>query len=162
MTLNPPLRRLVLCIHIATSVGLIGAVASFLALSLAGLLSDNEVTVRAVYIAMDQIAWLIILPLAITALLVGIVQSLGTPWGLIRHYWVIAKLLLTILIVGVLLLQMGAISSVADGAVANLVGLSDDQRARVSLTFHAGAGLLVLFLPVWLSVYKPRGTTRFA
>ena len=59
------------------------------------------------------IAWLIIVPLAFTSLLIGIVQSLGTAWGLLQHYWVIAKLVLTLFVTVVLLLQIKTIATLA-------------------------------------------------
>ena len=51
--------------------------------------------VRAAYPAMELAARFVIVPLAFASLLTGVIQSLGTPWGLFRHYWVLVKLLLT-------------------------------------------------------------------
>jgi hypothetical protein len=42
--------------------------------------------VRAAYLAMELIARFVIIPLAFASLLTGLIQSLGTPWGLFRHY----------------------------------------------------------------------------
>ena len=36
----------------------------------------------------------------------------------------------------------------------------DLREARMALVGHAGGGLLVLFVPTALSVYKPRGRAR--
>ena len=33
---------------------------------------------------------------SLATLLTGIVLSLGTKWGLLKHYWIVAKLLLTV------------------------------------------------------------------
>jgi hypothetical protein len=38
---------------------------------------------------------------------------------------------------------------------------ADLREARISLVAHAGGGLLVLLVPATLSVYKPRGMTRY-
>ena len=72
--------------------------------------------VRACYLAMPLIAWLVIVPLAVASLLIGIVQSLGTPWGLFRHWWVLLKLLVTVFATTVLLLKMQLIGTVAGAA----------------------------------------------
>ena len=113
MKMPPGVRKLVLSAHIATSVALLGAVASFLVLAIVGLTSRDMLVMRAAYMAMEPIAWLIIMPLAFTSLLIGIVQSVSTAWGLFQHYWVITKLVLTLVVTVVLLLQMKTISTVA-------------------------------------------------
>lgn len=106
-------------------------------------------------------AWYVIVPLVFAALVTGLVQSLGTSWGLFRHNWVLAKLLLTIVVTIVLLLQMDSISYVAVTAADPAFSPADLRGARRSLVIHAGGGLLVLLLPVALSLYKPQGVTRY-
>jgi hypothetical protein len=158
---TPSLRLFMLTAHILSSVGLLGAIAAFLALSITGLTSQDALTVRGVYLAMDLIARLVIVPLAFAALLTGVVQSLGTPWGLFRHYWVLLKLLLTVFATTVLLLKMELIRYVANRAASTTLSSADLHDARLQLVVHAAGGLLVLLVPVVLSVYKPRGMTRY-
>lgn len=106
ITMTPSLRKFALTPHIASSVGLLGSIAAFLALALAGLTSQDAQLVRAVYLAMDLTARFVILPLAFASLLTGFIQSLGTQWGLFRHYWVLAKLLLTAFATIILMVKM--------------------------------------------------------
>jgi hypothetical protein len=107
---------------------------------------------------MELTGWFVIVPLAVAALLTGLVMSLGTPWGLFRHYWVLITLVLAILSTVVLLLHMPTVSSLADVArgtdSANLSGLGGDL-------LHPGVGLLVLLVIMGLNVYKPRGMTPY-
>lgn len=161
MIMPPGVRKFVLTVHIATSVALLGAVACFLVLAVAGLASQDAQTVRAAYVAMDMIAWLVIVPLAFVSLLIGIIQSLASPWGLVQHYWVLAKLLLTVFVTVVLLLQMKSIGTVARMAAEMTLPTGDLGRARLSLVVHAAGGLLVLLAPLALSVYKPPGKTWY-
>ena len=161
MTMTPGLRDFALTAHITCSVGFIGAVAGFLALAVAGLTSENAQIVRAAYLAMEFTTWTVIVPFALASLLTGLVQSLGTTWGLFRHYWVIAKLLLTVFVIAVLLVQTAPISAVAAAAAETTLSRSDLRALRMQLVIHAGGGLLVLLIPVALSVYKPRGLTRY-
>lgn len=161
MIMTPSLRKFALTAHITSSVGLLGAVAGFLALAIAGLSSQNAQMMRAAYLAMELIAWVVIVPLAFASLLTGIVQSLGTTWGLFQHYWVLAKLLLSVFVTIVLLLQMRSIGYLADVAAETVLTSADLREARMSLVAHAGGGLLVLLVPAALSVYKPRGMTRY-
>lgn len=159
--MNNRLRKLMLSLHVVTSVGLVGAVASFFLLSVLGLISADEAIIRSAYVAMDPIARLIIVPLAICALLVGIIQSLTTPWGLLRHYWVIFKLAITIIVILVLLMQLSPIAALARYATENSFDPAALYRPRLSAALHAGVGLIVLLVPVILSIFKPRATTRY-
>ena len=161
MTMTPRLRKFALTAHIASSVGWLGAVACFLALAIAGLTSRDAQMVRAAYLAMGLTAWFVIVPLAFASLLTGLVQSLGTTWGLFRHYWVLTKLLLTVFATIVLLLKMKLIDYVA-GVAATTTFSSDYLRpARIELLVHAAGGLLVLLVIAALSVFKPWGMTPF-
>jgi hypothetical protein len=43
--------------------------------------------VRGAYLVMEPTVWFVLVSLALASLLTGLVQSLGTTWGLFRHYW---------------------------------------------------------------------------
>jgi hypothetical protein len=161
MTMTPGLRKLALTAHVASSVGTLGAVAGFLALAIAGLVAQDVKMARYAYLAMDLTAWFVIAPLVLASLLTGIVQSLGTPWGLFRHYWVVAKLLLNLVVTIVLLLQLDLIGYLANVAADTTFSSADLRGLRISPVIHAAGGLLVLLVPVALSLYKPRGLTRY-
>ena len=89
ITLTPSLRKFALTAHVTSSVGVLGSIAAFLALAVAGLTSQDAQIVRAVYLEMDLTARFVIVPLAFAALLTGLIRSLGAPWGLFRHYWIL-------------------------------------------------------------------------
>jgi hypothetical protein len=158
MTMTPSLRKLILTAHVTSSVGWLGAVVAYLVLVVAALTNRDAQTVRAAYLAMELAGWFAIVPLALTSLLTGLVQSLGTTWGLFQHYWVLFKLLLTLFATIVLLLHMPAVSFLAG------VPLGTDGATPSGLwgeLIHAGGGLLVLLVTTTLSVYKPRGLTPY-
>lgn len=112
--MTPRLRKLGLTAHIIFSVGWLGAVAGFLVLSIAGLTSQDAEVVRSAYLVMNLIGWFIIVPMSLAALATGLVQALGTEWGLLRHYWVLVKFLLTILAtIALLLHQFTAVTGTA-------------------------------------------------
>ena len=161
MKLAPYLRKLVLTAHVTSSVGWLGGVASFLALALVGLTSQDAQIVRAAYIAMELIAWFVIVPLSFASPLTGIVQSLGTTWGLFRHYWVLIKFLITIPSTIALVLHMQPISRLARAATETTLSSTDLGELRVRLVGDAGAAVIVLLLATTLSVYKPQGLTRY-
>lgn len=159
--MTPRFRKVVLTAHVTFSVGWLGAVATFLALAVAGLSSQDAQMVRAAYLAMALTGWFVIVPLSLASLLSGLIQSLGTMWGLFRHYWVLIKLLMTVLASIVLLAHMRPISYMA-ALVAEKALSGDELRGlRIQLVADAGAALLVLLVATTLSVYKPRGVTRY-
>lgn len=158
MTMSSRLRKLMFTVHLTSSVGWIGAVVAYLTLGLSAMTSQDAQTLRAAWIAMELIGWYAIVPLALVALLTGLIMSLGTSWGLFRHYWVVITLALTILSTVVLLLHMPTVSSLAD--VAREPDGADLGRLGGDL-FHAGGGLLVLLVITVLNVYKPRGMTPY-
>jgi hypothetical protein len=152
----PRLRKVVLTTHITTSVGWLGAVVAYLALDITALTSQDAQTVRAAYASMELTVSYAIVPLALASVLIGIVNSLGTPWGLFRHYWVLVKLLLTLFATAVLLLESGTVSGLAEVAAATA-----DPRELPGTLLHSIGGLVVLLMTVILSVFKPRGLTRY-
>jgi hypothetical protein len=160
MTMTPGLRKFALTAHVVSSVGWLGAVAGFLALAIVGLTSQNAQMVRAAYLGMDLTGWFVIVPLCLASLLTGVVQSLGTTWGLFRHYWVVAKLVMTIPATLLLLLHMQPISHIAQRAAETTLSSADLRGPRIEVVVQAAAALLVLLVATVLSVYKPRGMTR--
>ena len=154
----PPLRKLVLTAHLLTSLGWIGAVVAYLALGVSAVISPETERVRAAWSAMELTGWWVIVPLAVGALATGVAISLGTPWGLFRHYWVLVSLVLTLLSAGVLLVHMPTVSRLAATAAR-----ADEATLRTlgGDLFHPGVGLLVLVGITVLNVYKPRGLTRY-
>jgi hypothetical protein len=85
--MSPALRKLNLTTHVVTSVGWLGAVAAFLALSIAGLNSHDTDVLRGAYAAMNLVGEYVIVPLSLATIVTGVLQSIATPWGLFRHYW---------------------------------------------------------------------------
>lgn len=161
MTMTPGVRKLVLTAHVSSSVGWLGAVAGFLALAVSGLVSSDAQTVRAAYIAMELTAWFVIVPLSLASPVTGVVQSLGTTWGLFRHYWVLIKFLITIPATILLLLHMRPIGHLAHVVAETTLTRGDLAGLRIQLVADAGAAILVLLVATTLSVYKPRGLTPY-
>jgi hypothetical protein len=160
MTMTPGLRKFALTMHITFSVGWIGAVAAYIALDVTTVISQDVQTVRAAYLAMALTARYVIVPLAIASLLTGLLMSLGTRWGLFRHYWVLISLLLTVMATAVLLVETRTINHLA-GIAANPATSGNDLRGLESTLVHSVGGMVVLLVVMWLNVYKPRGLTAY-
>jgi hypothetical protein len=152
--MTPQLRRLALVSHITVTVGWIGSALAYLALVVSGMVSPEPQTLRAAWITMGVIGWIVMVPLAVASVLTGLVMSVGTAWGLVRHYWVLASFVLTVVATAALLQHMQTVSFFAN------VAAQPDSTAAVA-ELRGGLGLVVLLLIEVLNVYKPPGMTVF-
>ena len=160
--MSPAARRTTLTAHIAVSVGWLGAVAAFLGLAVVSLVSDDAQTVRGAYLVMEPVGWFVLVPLALASLLTGLVQSLGTTWGLFRHYWVLFKLLINLFATLVLLMYMQTLNEFAGIAAEPALPGGDLSELRSpSPLLHAALALLLLLVAATLGVFKPRGMTPY-
>ena len=153
------LRRFALTTHVTSSIGWIGAVMVFVALAGLGLISQDPQTVRGVYLVMEHAAWLTLVPLAFASLVTGLVMSLGTTWGLFRHYWVVFKLSITVFATVVLLIYMETFRQMAAVAADPAVELHAVRNA--SPLVHAILALTILLVATVLAIYKPQAVTPY-
>lgn len=160
MIMTARLQKFALTVHVTAAVGWLGAVAAYLALAVVGLTTRDSGLASAAYRAMEVIGLGVIVPSSAAALLSGLVQSLGTAWGLFRYYWVVAKLSLTVVATAILLMHVPAVSRMARIAVTASLTTGDLAGVRMQLVVHAVGGLLVLVTTTALSVYKPWGRIR--
>jgi hypothetical protein len=141
-------RNVVLTIHIVVSVALLGDSAGFLAVAIRRAMSDDPAFVDVSHDLLGTFALFFGIPLSFLALLTGIALGLGTPWGVLRHGWVIAKLALivTVIIVGATVLRP----------------VLDDDSDPSSAALIAGAAYDVAALTVAtaLAVFKPGRARR--
>jgi hypothetical protein len=111
---------------------------------------------------MESTGWSVLVPLSIASLVTGLVQSLGTSWGLFKHYWVLAKLVINLFATVVLVMYMQTLDYLAGVAARPPVpGNGLGVLRSPSPVLHAGAALVLLLMATALSVYKPRGMTRY-
>lgn len=163
MTLmSPGVRKLALVAHVSSSVGWFGAVVAFVALAVAGLGSQDPDVVRGAYLMMELTGSFVLVPLSLASLATGLVQSLGTRWGLVRHYWILAKLLINVVASAGLVTYTQTLADLADLAVESTSpGSAGALLASPTAVVHSGAALVLLVLATILSVYKPAGMTPY-
>ncbi len=159
--MKPRLRKFALTAHVIASVGWFGAVAAFLALAVTGVSSRDAQIARAAYLAMDLTTRFVIVPFALASLLTGIIQSLGTPWGLFRHYWVLLKFSITLLSTLLLLVHTRPIGMLAETAKEKPMAAAGMRHLQIQMLADSAAALLILLIATALAVYKPLGMTRF-
>jgi hypothetical protein len=163
--MTPALRKLTITAHVTFSVGWLGATAAFLVLSIAGLTSHDADVVRGAYLSMDLISRFIIIPLCFAALVTGLLQALGTPWGLFRYYWIVLKFGLAIFATLALLVHQFVVVAEAakrvSGAAAEALFSPDLGPLKTELVRAPSLAILLLLVVTTLGVYKPWGLTRY-
>ncbi|GAA3042442.1 hypothetical protein [Streptosporangium longisporum] len=159
----PALRKTVLTLHVAASVGWLGLDLGLLTLGVTALVTGDPALVRASYLAMDVLAGTLIAPVGLTAVLSGLLLCLCTPWGLFRHHWVVLKLVTSTaaLIASVFALrpQIGEVAAAVSGTGPLPSPLPG--RDGVVLVVAPGVALVVYLLNVTLSTFKPFGRTPY-
>ena len=151
---SPRVYRLLLTAHIITSVGWLGIVFAKLVLAIAAATAASPEVSAALLLALNVVN-AAFAPASTGAIVCGVLLSLGTRWGLLQHYWVVAKLALTVGVFGT-----------AVQLVPRIVGLADEEPtllgvpwAPAVLLAFAAVHLLMLGTATALAVYKPWGNT---
>ncbi len=152
-------RKIWLTTHIGFSVGWLGAAYCMLVLGAVGLLADDRSLRVAAYRLMHLFDEAVNIPLGLSMLATGLVVSLRTKWGLVRHRWVLTKF-----VASTLTLILAPLLSVprVEAAVAGLragTGLGTLPVEIVSVSF---AVVITLTVMTAISVFKPWGSTRWA
>jgi len=90
-------------------------------------------------------------------------DSVGTVWGLLRHYWVLFKIVLNVVATVVLLLYTQLDLKPFVQTASKPQWSHDDWALLHTPTniVHCGAALILLLAATALAVYKPSGITPY-
>ncbi|SFE80319.1 hypothetical protein SAMN05216378_4125 [Paenibacillus catalpae] len=101
---------------------------------------------------------------ALLTLLTGILLSVWTQWGLVKHYWVTIKLGLTIvtIMIGILFLDNWTASLADMISEMGFATLQNEtfQTTWLSIIITASFNLLCLLLMVFITYFKPFGKIK--
>jgi hypothetical protein len=154
MRLSPRWRKAALTVHVVTAVGWLGVDLVLLTFGIAGLAGADP---GLVYPAQSLIGRALFTPLSVLVWLVAVGTALVTPWGLLRHWWVVAKLVLTsLMLVLVLTLLYPGLTEAGD--LAGALPRAD----RVNMVVAPAVSTTLLLVATVLSTYKPWGRVRSA
>jgi uncharacterized membrane protein len=147
MSISPKLRRAVLTAHIVASVGLLGECAGILAINVRAATTADPALAASSYELLGMFSVVFGIPLSMASLGTGVALGLGTKWGVLRHRWVTAKLLLILSVIVVGALVIGpAVAEMREGRGGN----------ESVLILASAYDVVALSLATGLSVYKPR------
>jgi hypothetical protein len=153
--LTRPVRRALLVVHVVVSAGWLGLALALLSLGVAGAAGGSPALDRAAYRAMALLGHWPLGAVALLSLVTGLVLSLGTPWGLARHRWVVTKFWLTLATTALTLFVLpGTLDDAAAEAAAG------GQVAAAHLLVPPSVSLSAYVFMTAVSVLKPWGPTR--
>lgn len=162
--LSPRARKGVLIVHLAGSIGWIGADISLLALAITALTTGSpRLGQGAIAVAGLLVTW-VSGPLAVLALLSGIALSLATRWGVVRYRWTLVSFVLTLAMAAAVNFALGPmLRGFADAILAAEpdipVAAAMDSTPMHVLVPPCVAFVALMFVTV-INVYKPWGRTR--
>lgn len=153
-------RKAVLVLHIISAVGWIGVDLALLPLVITGLTSDDGESVAATYRAIAVLVPWTVPALSLSIVATGVLLGLGTRWGLLRHWWVAVKLVISLLLTALVFVALlpGVNALEVTGGTTG-----DEVRAALEdpmmfLYPPVVSGILLTFSAI-LSVAKPWGRT---
>ncbi|WP_156448514.1 hypothetical protein [Mycobacterium sp. NAZ190054] len=164
--LRPRPRKALVAAHAVAAAAWVGIGVTLVAMAVVAMATDDVSAAHAIYEMMATFD-VTLLPWAnFATVLTGLALSFATKWGLIRHYWVIAK---AVVAVGILVMAFGFLHDELEGVVDQTAALAATGGTAAQPWGGAGVVLwgfvcagLGLVAAMLLSLYKPGGRTRFA
>ena len=157
MTLSTNLRKLNLIVHLTSSLGWFGGCLAFIFLGVFALNQGDFQVAGSLSYGLKICTWYVILPLCIISLFSGIIQAVGTQWGLFKHYWIIIKLLLTCMATILLIIHLQPIDMLSNAFIKDGVDRVTASQNIISLISKAGLAAITILLLTTISVFKPWG-----
>jgi hypothetical protein len=160
----PTVRKTVVVLHVIMSVGWLGVTFADVTLVATAIVSDTTVVREAMFRALGVIADVLLIPISWGSFLTGLLVSLGTKWGLVRHKWVLTKFCLTTVALALTTFSLvPGLKELRDQVVATPAGQAYPLHSRdvVSLLVAGVVSTSIYTTCVILSTFKPWGRTRW-
>lgn len=148
-------RQVWMVLHIISSIGWLGIILAAIALSVAGMTTDDLQQANSLYAAMEVLASTFFLPGTLLLVVTGVVLGLGTKWGLVKWWWVAVKLFigLALFAAGAFNLRFAVYNAADKAAEFRPLASSVDVSLFGMLCVMAALGVFAALL----SVLKPWG-----
>jgi hypothetical protein len=157
--LTPAARKALLVLHAICGIGWMGVDIALLVLLITARTTDDAALVVSGFNAIRMIVPIAVPPLSLGILMTGLILGLGTRWGLVRYWWVLVKLLLSLVMT--VLVFVSLVPGVNSIAVLSATTTSADAvRASLGtlptmLLFPPVVSFLMLGAAAILSIFKP-------
>lgn len=155
----PRTRKVWLTLHVGFSAGWLGVSLTMTVLALIGAFADSHAARHGAYEVLHVIDLAAAIPSMFLSIITGLVVSLGTKWGLVRHWWVVTKFAISVTIP---LLAGTVESTLADELALRTVDpAAEPGGTGIALTAVLAAFTVALWVATILSVVKPWDRTRW-
>ncbi|WP_258400219.1 2Fe-2S iron-sulfur cluster-binding protein [Micromonospora saelicesensis] len=151
-------RKVWLTLHIGIGVGWLGISTGMLLLAIVGATADSHELQHGAYLLLSKFEILLAIPSAFLTIITGVVISLGTPWGLLKHKWVLAKLVIALALPFLAVFEGPWIEELE---ARSAVGQIETGPTGMLLIGAMGLFAALLWTATILSVLKPGGRTRW-
>ena len=155
-------RQVVLLVHLAASLGWLGADIVVGVLAVTAFTSDDPALVAACYTALHTFSAPVLLTLGLGSLGSGLLLGLASRWGVVRTRWVLVKLVINVALVALVpvllqprLVEVARQARQVDPWLAERLG-----RIPLDLLFPAFVSGTALMVAAVLGIWKPWGPTR--
>lgn len=149
-------RQWLLLIHIVLSTGWMGAGAANVVLAVTAATTSDLALVGACYRLIERIDAALVIPLAFGSLASGVVISLATKWRLLKYWWVVVKLMLTLVVI---LFSTFAVGVWVEQSIDATTTSDGTSPVAIPLIWGASADLGAFLFMNWASIAKPWSTT---
>jgi hypothetical protein len=156
------MRKLLIVLHAVFGIGWMGVDVALFVLLVGARTANTAIDAISGYTAVSRIVPIAVPPLCLGVLCTGLLLGWGTPWGVLRHWWILIKLVLsvamTILVFGALLPAIHGMPDIRTCQTADAVR----ERlgpAGVQLMFPPTVSFALLGVATVLSIFKPKGLT---
>jgi len=158
--MRPRTRKGVLVAHIVAAGAWIGLDVMLGVLVFTPLLTSDTALAALCYQALPLLFWPIQLT-GLASLVTGVVLGLGTHHGVVRHWWVLVKLVLNVVLTSLVVVLLGpAMDDAAEVGRRLAAGVPADGIDLSGLVFPPLVSGTALVIATVLAVYKPWGRVR--
>lgn len=153
-------RRAVLVTHIASAGAWLGVDVAMAVLIVTAMSTDEAATLAFSLQALELVSIWPLLACGLLCLSSGIVLALGSKWGLVRYWWVAAKLALNLILTGLVVVSLQAEVTEQAALARRLAAGEAVTFDLTSLIYPPTVSPTLLLVAITLSVVKPWGRIR--
>ncbi|MGE5595397.1 MAG: hypothetical protein ACM3S1_05110 [Hyphomicrobiales bacterium] len=158
--LSPNARKATLLVHVASAGAWLGLDIAMAVVVFTAVASDDESKKALCYRALDLFVVWPLLTTGLVCLASGLLLGYGTVWGIFKHWWVVTKLGLNLVLTGLVPIALWPeVTKLADAGRDFVAGgaVTFDESNIIFPPIVSPAALLIAFI---LAIWKPWGRIR--
>ncbi|QUS62525.1 hypothetical protein IQE94_17905 (plasmid) [Synechocystis sp. PCC 7339] len=157
-------RNWLLSLHIATGGLWFGIALCSVALALSIVLLEPGEAIHGINLARNVLGQYIIIPAAVFSVITGILLCGFTNWGFFKHYWVMVKQLVTLLLIVLGSVWLGPMTkemtALSEAGGSQVLQNPDYLTLQTTVTLVGALQTLALLIVIIVSTLKPWGKRK--